>query len=181
MQTWGGVRVPDRGLIPVCSLILVVVTTLLPGVSVIAGATPEAAPAQQQMDSPDFSSLVGTTLAEGRNEQPVGFLALKSYRLEEVVLPQPLRATVNGRDLTVNRVMRLTVTGGPFEVRDMPATIWVDNTAVGFGQENVDLSEISTIIYDASVLRDGALVAVSYQANLDRTELPERLTGLHRP
>lgn len=120
---------------------------------------------------------VGTIVAQGTNTTPTGPLHLKTYRLEEVLLPAPFTFTrhVTGRDVTVDRVWRLTVTGGPFEVRGASVSVYVDRTYVGVGGQSSNLDAVTAFVFDGSVLSEGATISVSYSTGEAHTELPERL------
>ena len=127
----------------------------------------------------DILSLPGTVLGEGANANAVGPFKARTFRVEEVSLPRPVRAEVAGRDTEVTKAYRLTIIGGPFPVRALPAVVWVDDVAVGYGVESEDLTEITAVTFDASVLREGASLYLSYgskEDKEDRTRLPERLT-----
>jgi hypothetical protein len=56
----------------------------------------------------------------------------------------------------------VTVTGGPFPVRALPAVIWIDDQIVGNGIENEALSQVSAITFDSSLIREGGVVSISY-------------------
>ena len=120
--------------------------------------------------------LAGRVLAQGKNDQPAGELKLRTYLVEEVTTARPLQVEISGLKTEVSRGWRVTITGGPFVVRAMPAMIWIDNVLLGFGVESADLQKISVITFDRSLLRDGAAISLSYGENDPaRTELPERL------
>ena len=125
----------------------------------------------------DLMKLQGRLLSEGRNSQPIGPLKLTKYRVEELSLPQSIRAEIGGRKVEVDRAWRVTIIGGPFQVRALPPVIWIDDLPVGYGVENEQLSEISVITFDRSMLREGAVISISYGESKDaRIELPEKLT-----
>lgn len=120
--------------------------------------------------------LAGRVLAQGKNVQPAGELKLRSYLIEEITLARPLQVEIGTLKTEVSRGWRLTITGGPFVVRAMPAMVWIDNVLLGYGVESTDLQKISVITFDRALLRDGAAIALSYGENDPaRTELPERL------
>jgi hypothetical protein len=56
----------------------------------------------------------------------------------------------------------VTVTGGPFPVRALPAVIWIDDQIAGNGIENEALSQVSAITFDSSLIREGGVVSISY-------------------
>ena len=144
-----------------------------------APAPADTPQANQELSVTDILKLPGRVLGEGQNARAVGQRKVKSYRVEEVTLPQMTEVEIKGEKRTVGRAFRVTVTGGPFPVRAMPPVIWVDDTAVGFGVENEELTEITAITYDDSLLVEGATLYLSYgdkKDKEDRTALPEKLT-----
>jgi hypothetical protein len=59
-------------------------------------------------------------------------------------------------------VFRVTISAGPYVVRDMPAIVSVDGVAVGIGAESVDLGSLVLFSSDPRLVTDGAAIAVSY-------------------
>jgi len=154
------------------------------GLLLVAGRNTLSVDAQQpvtQSSENDIAiaqmhKLAGRVLAQGKNVQPAGELKLRSYLIEEITLARPLQVEIGTLKTEVSRGWRLTITGGPFVVRAMPAMVWIDNVLLGYGVESTDLQKISVITFDRSLLRDGAAIALSYGENDPaRTELPERL------
>lgn|GEM_PF-5745709 len=122
----------------------------------------------------------GAIVAQGTNTIPTGALHVRTYRLEEVRLPAPFSFTrhVTGRDITVDRVWRLTVTGGRFQVRSASINVYIDGVYAGvggLGGQSPEHNELVALIFDGSILREGAAIAVSYSTGDAYTELPERL------
>lgn len=128
----------------------------------------------ERMDTLLYESE-GIVLSQGRNTRAIGPLRLKSYRLVQISLPHPRDIQVRGRVTRVDRAWRLTITGGPFPVRALPYIIWVGDIMVGNARESGDLSALSAVTFDRSVLVEGATVSISYGENGPRLELPERL------
>ena len=125
----------------------------------------------------DVMKTKGKVLAEGRNVQPVGQFNLKSYRLEEITLRKSVTFEIGGKPVVTDKAWRLVVTGGPFPVRALPPMIWIDDVEIGYGVENEQLSEISVVAFDRSLLREGATIAVAYgESKRDRVALPEKLS-----
>jgi hypothetical protein len=125
----------------------------------------------------DLMKLPGKLLGEGRNTQPVGLLKLTKYRVEELSLPQSMKVELGGRTVQVDKAWRVTIIGGSFQVRALPPVIWIDDVPLGYAAENENLSEISVITFDLSLLREGAAIALSYGENKEaRMELPEKLS-----
>ena len=134
--------------------------------------------ATQEVTVTDILRLPGRVLGEGQNTRTVGQHKVKSYRVEEVTLPQMKEVKIKGETRSVGRAFRLTIKGGPFPVRAMPAVIWLDDTAIGYGVESEDLDEITVITYDEAALVEGATIYLSYgdkKNKEDRSALPEKL------
>lgn len=134
---------------------------------------------EQELNMTDILRLPGTVVGEGVNTKAVGPFKARSFRVEEVNLPRPVRAEMRGRQTEVSKAFRLTIVGGPFPVRALPPVVWVDDEAVGFGVESEDLDEITVVTFDRELLREGASLYLSYgskEDKEDRVQLPERLT-----
>lgn len=124
----------------------------------------------------ELVKLPGKLLSEAKTAKQSGELKLTGYRVEEVQLPRNISAEVRGQQVVVNRAWRVTITGGPFPVRAMPAVIWIDDQIVGYGIENETLSQITAITLDDSLLREGGAVSLSYGENKEtRVQLPQRI------
>lgn len=162
---------------------LAVACLLLVGAGAAFGqdaGTGNAAPAAQEEEFTvtELLKLPGKVVGKGQNTTPKGHLKLRSYRVEELTLPRITNVELRGQRMAVTKAFRLTITGDEFPVRALPAVVWVDDVAVGFGIESEDLKEISVITYDESLLRDGATLYVSYgdkEKKEGRTALPEKL------
>jgi hypothetical protein len=117
----------------------------------------------------------GKLIGEAKS-RPTGDLKLTGYRVEEIELPRSMSVEVQGRQAVVNKAWRVTISGGPFPVRALPAVIWIDDEIVGNGVENEMLSQITAITFDSSLIRDGGVVSISYGTDKeDRVNLPQRL------
>jgi hypothetical protein len=124
----------------------------------------------------ELLKLPGRLIGEGRNTRPAGQLKLLSYRVEELTLPRVVKVELRGEEVEVDRAWRLTVTGGPFPVRALPAVIWVDDQVVGYGVENERLNAVTAITFDRSLLREGGTISLSYgEEKRGRVRLPEKL------
>lgn len=151
---------------------------------VLAGASQASAqdaPAADQSKGPEMTELLrmpGKVIAESNATRAAGRLKVRNYRVEELTLPRPVDVEVGGRRVQTSRAFRVTVTGGPFPVRAMPAVVWIDDVAVGYGIESEDLDAITAVTFDESLLREDATLYVSYgdkENKSDRTALPEKL------
>ena len=113
----------------------------------------------------------GTLRGEGQNTKPSGPLGLKSYRVHELALAQPITVTIDGKSITTSKAWRLTVTGGPFAACAIPATIEIDGNPAGVALESADESELRLVTFDPAALHQGAQVTVAYGDQ--RSNLPE--------
>lgn len=120
----------------------------------------------------DLINMPGKVLGKGSNSLPVGQFGVKSYKLEELTLTEPV--IIDGETINAAKAWRMTVNGGPFPVRAQAAVISVGGVDLRPAMESDDLSEVVTITFDDSMLRSGASITLSYAE--DSTELPEKLT-----
>ena len=124
----------------------------------------------------ELIKLPGKLVSEAKTAKQSGELKLTGYRVEEVQLPRNVNAEVRGQQVVVNRAWRVTITGGPFPVRAMPAVIWIDDQIAGYGIENETLSQITAITLDNSLLREGGVISLSYGEDKEaRVQLPQRI------
>jgi hypothetical protein len=115
----------------------------------------------------ELLQLPGKLVSEVKAARPSSDLKLTGYRVEEVSLPQNLTVEVRGQQSVVNKAWRITVQGGPFPVRALPAVVWIDDEIVGNGIENETLSQVTAITFDSSLIREGGVVSVSYGEDKD--------------
>lgn len=111
--------------------------------------------------------LPGMLLAEQKFTRVVGNLKLSGYRVEELRLTRPMNIELRGQEVAVDRAWRITVNGGPFPVRALPAVIWIDDQIAGNGIENETLTQITAITFDGDLIRDGAVISLSYGEDKD--------------
>jgi hypothetical protein len=124
----------------------------------------------------EILKLPGKLLAQGKNDQLTGELKLVGYRIEELHLPRAINVELHGQQVRVDKAWRISVNGGPFPVRALPAVVWIDDQIVGNGIENELLSQITAITFDGSLIREGAVVSVSYGEDKEgRLKLSQRL------
>jgi hypothetical protein len=142
----------------------------------LAFAQRNASPANKELPLRQIIKLPGKLLAETKATGPIGNLKLTGYRVEEVTLSQSVSAEVRGQQVNVNKAWRVTVTGGPFPVRAMPAVIWIDDQIAGYGIENETLSQITAITFDSSLIHEGGVVSISYGEDKEgRVRISQRL------
>lgn len=121
--------------------------------------------------------LPGRLLSESELRPPAGQLRLRVYRIEELDLPGSVDATIDGARVQLNQAYRITVFGGPFQVRNAPLMVWIDGKFAGMAQESSDLKSASAVTFDRSLLRNGATVALSYgpRSSESYSESPEKI------
>ena len=143
--------------------------------SALAQQSPNAGP-QKELPVNELLRLQGKVIAEGSNARTTGNVRISGYRVEELQLPRSENVELHGQQVSVDRAWRITVTGGPFPVRALPAVIWLDDQIAGTGIENTTLSQITAITFDSSLIREGAVVSLSYGEDKDaRERLSQRL------
>lgn len=156
---------------------LAIAIALLPLlVGSLAFAQRNASPTNKELPLREIIKLPGKLLAETKTTGPTGNLKLTGYRVEEVPLSQTVSTQIRGQQVNANKAWRVTITGGPFPVRDMPAVIWIDDQIVGYGIENETLSQITAVTFDDSLIHDGAVVSLSYgEDKAGRTRISQKL------
>ncbi len=120
----------------------------------------------------DLLNMPGTVLAKGSNSLPVGQFGVKSYKVEELSLSEPV--VIDGQTINAVKAWRVTINGGPFPVRDQAAVISIGGVDLRPALEVSDLSAVATITFDQSMLTNAAVITLSYGE--DTTVLPEKLT-----
>ena len=162
------------GLLVACALF----TLFLANASLALAQDPPASPKAQEMSMSEILRAPGTVIARSRGTKAAGLFKVKNYRVEEVALARPQEVEIGGRRAEVSKAFRVTVEGGPFPVRALPPVIWIDDVAVGYGVESEDLTSITAVTFDGSLLREGATIYLSYgdkENKEDRTAVPEKL------
>ena len=118
----------------------------------------------------------GKIIATGKNENFSGKIKITDYQIEELQLPQKAKAQVGGQEIETDTAWRITLRGGPFPLRAMPATLFIDGAFVGHGVESPDLKAVTFIVFDKSSLREGATLAFSYgRVAIGEVEMSEKL------
>jgi len=134
--------------------------------------------AQRNKELPvrEILSAPGKLVSEAKTSRPTTELKLTGYRVEEVKLPRQLNVELRGQQVAVDKAWRVTLQGGPFPVRAMPAVIWIDDEIAGYGIENTTLSQITAITFDSSLIREGGVVSISYGEDKEgRVKISQRL------
>lgn len=156
----------------------VVLPLLLSGATNAFAQEPPSAVSGREMR--ELLKRPGKIVSEATSARPNGNLKLTGYRVEEIQLPRSMTAEVHGRQTVVNKAWRVTINGGPFPVRALPAVVWIDDQIAANGIENETLSQITAIIFDGSLIRDGAGVSISYGENKESRERVSQRLQLKR-
>ena len=107
--------------------IAIVALPLLLAAGSPAFAQRNSPPTNKELPVREILKLQGRVISEAKSARAIGDLKLTGYRVEEVRLPQSLTIEVQGRQEVVDRASRVTLQGGPFPVRALPAVIWIDD------------------------------------------------------
>lgn len=112
----------------------------------------------------EVMAIEGRTLAQVDIPGVTADSLFKSYRVEEFDLPESITVKIDGTKTDISVAWRLTIKGGPFRVGAQPWVIWIDDVQLGWGwaKINEDLSEITAVVVDRSLLRDGGTIFASY-------------------
>src|ERR1051326_6815166 len=124
----------------------------------------------------ELLQLPGKLISETKAARPSSDLRLTGYRVEEVRLPRSLTMEIRGQQVSVDKAWRVSVQGGPFPVRALPAVVWIDDEIVGNGIDNENLSQITAVTFDSSLVREGGVVSISYGEDKEsRRRVPQAL------
>jgi len=159
-----------------CLAISIFLLSLLTASSARIVAQSSNNPAAKELPVRELLKIPGKLVSEAKSARPTDDLKLTGYRVEEIQLPRSLTVDIQGRQVAVDKAWRVTVYGGPFHVRAMPAILWVDDQIVGYGIENERLSEITAITFDSSLIHEGGVISLSYSEDKQsRVRLSPRL------
>ena len=160
-----------------CIAIAIVVLPLLLAIDSRVWSQRTANPAaNKELSLTELMKLPGKIVSEAKFTQPSGDLKLTGYRVEEVQLPRNITVEQEGQQVVVDKAWRVTVHGGRFPVRALPAVIWIDDQIVGNGIENETLSQITAVTFDGSLIREGGVVSLSYGEDKEgQVRLPQGL------
>ncbi len=64
--------------------------------------------------------------------------------------------------MNAKSVYRIVITAGPYQMRDMPSVVSIDNRPLAIGIESTDLTSLTAFSFDKSVLTQGAKLMVSW-------------------
>jgi hypothetical protein len=113
----------------------------------------------------------GKVIAEGMNANASAQVPVNRYTVEELKLDEPLEVEVGGKKTEVYQAYRITVFGGPFAVRAMALMLAIDDKITLVGMEGRQVDRVTFVLYDRSLLREGAKFTVGYGAgNIELTD-----------
>jgi hypothetical protein len=159
------------------------VTGLLVAVADSSTAIPSypASSVPQETRSTSPQVVQGKLIAKGDNKNPAGPHKLLTYKLEEVDLPAPIELNVRQRKERFTTALRLTISS---EAIQGAYAIWLDDFSLP-GVFGLGPKAIGTLIYDRSILRDGAVISVQDGQGLsslpDLLKLPPSFKELTKP
>lgn len=143
-----------------------------PAASAHVRINPAVDPAADLADSAEqsqaglLSQIPDTSIAagDGALHARAGVLVAQGdkFRIEKVALTTPVTVSVQGTSITADSVYRVTITAGPYVMRDMAAIVSINNRPLAMGMESADLASLMAFTFDSSVLTSGASLAVSY-------------------
>lgn len=147
----------------------------------LLSATSQILPQQEPKSKPqehgvkDLRTVSGQLVVEGRTSTAIDPREVVTYKLEEVALPEPFTAEVRGKKKEFRSVLRLTIMSASSLDAHM---IWIDDASLpnvwGVGGKGV-----GTLIYDRSILKDGASISLSRGGKVydlqDQLRLPKSL------
>ena len=112
----------------------------------------------------------GKVIAEGKNKNASQQVPVERYTVEELKLDEPVEAEIGGRKTEVYQAYRITVFGGPFTIRALPLVLTIDDKTTLVGILSGKPDKATFILYDVSLLHDGATLAVGYDELVELTD-----------
>ena len=146
------------------------------------GAVPEMRAQESSTSSQDtqvrrkfelYTRAKGKVIAEGRNTKASEQVPVERYTVEELKLDEPIEAEIGGKKTEVYQAYRITVVGGPFQIRAMALLLAIDDKITLVGVESRNADRVIFILYDRSLLREGATFTVGY--GVGNIELTDKL------
>ena len=155
-----------------CVAVAIIIFPLL--LATTSDGSSQTNPPNKELPLKELLKAPGRLVSEAKTNRPSSDLKLTGHRVEELQLPRSLTVELRGQQVVVDKAWRVTVQGGPFPVRALPAVIWIDDQIVGNGIENESLSQITAITFDSSLIRQGGVVSISYgEDKADRRRLSQ--------
>jgi hypothetical protein len=132
--------------------------------------------AQQLISPSELLTAPGQTIASHKDSLSRGIkpssnqgVEVVGYSIERIDLGQPKQVESFGatRSITTNRAWRVRVYANNLQVRSAPITVWIGNKLVGRGIESEDLSSVTAVTTDSSLIENGQPVGLSYHSEPD--------------
>lgn len=153
------------------SAVVMCLLLLMSGVVRAQEAATSPQDAQLRRKSELHTRTDGKVIAEGKNTNVSQRDRVERYIVEELKLEEPIEAEIRGKKTAVHQAYRITLFGGPFDVRNISVLLGIDDKITLFGMEAPKLDKVTFILYDRSLLRDGATLYVSGIELTDKLKL----------
>jgi hypothetical protein len=114
----------------------------------------------------------GKVIGQGQNSLPTCILKLLIYRVEEVDLSGPTAFALDEGAITVSKFWRVVVTRNAF---GFDGVVSIDGTALPAKKASDNPNEMIALVFDRSLLREGAKVSVSFTYGDGGETLPDTL------
>ncbi|HET6980198.1 MAG TPA: hypothetical protein VFI24_27945 [Pyrinomonadaceae bacterium] len=106
----------------------------------------------------------GRVIAEGRNSNVSKHVPVERFTVEEIQLDEPIEAELEGKKTDVFQAYRITMFGGPFDLRSMPITLKIDDKTTLIGVESPKLDKVTFVLFDRTLLLESPTLTVGYGA-----------------
>ena len=117
-------------------------------------------------------TTTGKVISHGENKLPTCLLKLLTYRIEEVDLPGPTTFALDEGAVTVSKYWRIVVT---FSSSGGDGVLSIECTSILSKTTADNRKEVSALVFDRSLLREGAKISFAYGYNKKGETLPETL------
>ena len=89
---------------------------------------------------------------------------VERFTVEELQLDEPIEAELEGKKTDVYQAYRITMFGGPFNLRSMPITLKIDDKTTLIGVESPKLDKVTFVLFDRTLLLESPTLTVGYGA-----------------
>jgi hypothetical protein len=132
---------------------------------------PPRNPQRKKVEAADNSFITQLRATSGKLIAEAPASSEVSFTLQQVALPAQRELELRGRREVVDYAFRLTLKGPGVS---NAALIWIDDAALP-GSWSYERKEMSTLIFDTSILKDGAEISMSNPEGGQVVVLPDRL------
>lgn len=159
--------------------VAVVTVALLVGTAVVAGrhgdrakltvTGPAGQPSGQQPAAADEGSAASVPHGDPAAADPElrtrsGRVVARADRttIEEVPLSAPATVEVRGEQRITDSVYRITISAGPFAVRDAPVIVSLGGQPLCIASETTDLASVVCFTFDQAVVTQGSTMTLAH-------------------